>query len=162
MVIGPAFAYGGFIQLLAGMWEMALGNVFGATALSTYGGFWISIGIILTPGGFNIQKSYASTGDFYAAFGLYIFGWFIYTFLLWLCTLKSTVAFTSLFMSVWLSFLCLGTAYLDAQNSPDGMPNVGLTKAGGVLGMIAGFLAWYNVSADSKVVCSQFQPADDA
>jgi succinate-acetate transporter protein len=28
---------------------MAVGNTFGATALSSYGGFWISIGIILTP-----------------------------------------------------------------------------------------------------------------
>jgi len=26
LVIGPAFAYGGFIQLLAGMWDIALGN----------------------------------------------------------------------------------------------------------------------------------------
>lgn len=26
IVIGPALAYGGFIQLLAGMWDIALGN----------------------------------------------------------------------------------------------------------------------------------------
>jgi succinate-acetate transporter protein len=69
------------------MWDIALGNgvthgqqhrlfmaltlitVFGGTALSTYGGFWISIGVILTPGGFRIQESY-SQGDFYAVFGL--------------------------------------------------------------------------------------------
>lgn len=72
LVIGPAFAYGGLIQLLAGMWDMAIGNTFGGTALSSYGGFWISIGIILTPGGFQIEDSYgdASNGNFYAAFGL--------------------------------------------------------------------------------------------
>lgn len=34
--------------------EMAVGNTFGATALSSYGGFWITYGIILTPGGFGI------------------------------------------------------------------------------------------------------------
>lgn len=33
---------------------MAVGNTFGATALSSYGGFWIAVGIILTPGGFAI------------------------------------------------------------------------------------------------------------
>jgi succinate-acetate transporter protein len=33
---------------------MAVGNTFGATALSSYGGFWISFAIILTPGGFDI------------------------------------------------------------------------------------------------------------
>ena len=33
---------------------MAIGNTFGATALSSYGGFWIAFGIIFTPGGFQI------------------------------------------------------------------------------------------------------------
>ncbi|KAK5163922.1 Accumulation of DYads [Saxophila tyrrhenica] len=149
MVVGPAFAYGGFIQLLAGMWDIALGNTFGGTALSSYGGFWISIGIILTPGGFGIEDSYGpeANGNFYAAFGLYIFAWMIFTFLLWLLTLKSTVAFCTLFGSVWISFLCLGTAYLDAQNDPAGAPNVTLTRVGGGFGIAAGFIAWYNMLA---------------
>lgn len=73
IVIAPAFAYGGLCQLLAGMWEFPSGNTFGAWALSTYGGFWISIGIILTPGGFDIVGSYPSPQEFYVAFGLYIF-----------------------------------------------------------------------------------------
>ena len=37
--------------------EMAVGNTFGATALSSYGGFWISFAIILTPGGFAIEET---------------------------------------------------------------------------------------------------------
>ena len=36
---------------------MAIGNTFGATALSSYGGFWISFAIILTPGGFQIEET---------------------------------------------------------------------------------------------------------
>jgi len=43
--LGYAFAYGGLCQLLAGMWEFRNRNVFGATAFSTYGGFWIGIGL---------------------------------------------------------------------------------------------------------------------
>src|SRR3989442_15131940 len=43
--LGYAFAYGGFCQLLAGMWEFRNRNVFGATAFSTYGGFWIGLGL---------------------------------------------------------------------------------------------------------------------
>jgi succinate-acetate transporter protein len=39
---------------------MAVGNTFGATALSSYGGFWISYAIILTPGGFEIINSIAT------------------------------------------------------------------------------------------------------
>lgn len=52
--------------------DIALGNTFGGTALSSYGGFWISVGIILTPGGFRIEESYGaeSNGNFNASFGL--------------------------------------------------------------------------------------------
>ena len=45
--IGPALFYGGTVQLLAGMWEFRNRNVFGATAFSTYGGFWLSLGIFV-------------------------------------------------------------------------------------------------------------------
>lgn len=74
IVIGAAFAYGGLCQLLAGMWEMAVGNTFGATALSSYGGFWIGTAIILTPGGFSIIEDLeaTSTNTFYFSFGLYL------------------------------------------------------------------------------------------
>ena len=43
--LGYAFAYGGLGQLLAGMWEFRNRNVFGATAFSSYGGFWIGLGL---------------------------------------------------------------------------------------------------------------------
>jgi succinate-acetate transporter protein len=123
IVIASAYAYGGLVQLLAGMWyvvtivnpatsrpltliprEMAVGNTFGATALSSYGGFWISFAIVLTPGGFQIAEAYATAGDsFEYAFGFYIFGWFIFTFLLLICTLRSTVAFFSIFSLILLT-----------------------------------------------------------
>src|SRR5881398_2561813 len=45
--IGLALFYGGIAQLLAGMWEFRNRNVFGATAFSTYGGFWLSLGILV-------------------------------------------------------------------------------------------------------------------
>src|SRR3954454_9649124 len=45
--IGLALFYGGLCQLLAGMWEFKNQNVFGATAFSTYGGFWRSLGIVV-------------------------------------------------------------------------------------------------------------------
>ena len=38
-----ALAYGGIAQFLAGMWEFRNKNVFGATAFSTYGAFWIGL-----------------------------------------------------------------------------------------------------------------------
>lgn len=51
----------------------SLGNVFGGTALSSYGGFWIGLAIILIPGGFEIEEAYGgATFDFYSAFALYV------------------------------------------------------------------------------------------
>src|SRR3954469_20039372 len=43
--LGYALAYGGLIQLIAGMWEFRNRNVFGSTAFSTYGGVWIGLGL---------------------------------------------------------------------------------------------------------------------
>src|SRR5947199_3832089 len=42
VVLGLALAYGGIVQLLAGMWEFRTGNTFGAVAFSSFGAFWIS------------------------------------------------------------------------------------------------------------------------
>jgi len=53
-----------------------VGNTFGGTALSSYGGFWIGTAIILTPGGFQIEKSLTAGGDatpFLTSFSLYLF-----------------------------------------------------------------------------------------
>lgn len=52
---------------------MAVGNTFGATALSSYGGFWISFAIVLTPGGFDIVAAYTAGGNFDISFGFFLF-----------------------------------------------------------------------------------------
>jgi succinate-acetate transporter protein len=135
---------------------MAVGNTFGATALSSYGGFWIAFGIALTPGGFEIVASYAVTdattgkptganaNDFTNAFGFFLIGWFIFTFLLLICTLRSTVAFFLLFFTLDMAFLLLGIGYLQATA---GVPKETVIKAGGWFGLFAAFLAWYNALA---------------
>jgi succinate-acetate transporter protein len=145
IVVALAFGYGGLVQLLAGMWEMAVGNTFGATALSSYGGFWLSFAIVLTPGGFGIQAAYANGGahDFENAMGFFLSGWFIFTTILLLCTLRSTVAFFLLFFFLDLAFLFLFLGYLYAGASYAG----NLTKTGGYFGLFAAFMAWYNALA---------------
>ena len=160
---------------------MAVGNTFGATALSSYGGFWLSFAIILTPGGFEIESTLVDspTGpwNFYDSFGLYLIvrfcslllflpiplapcaltlpantptnfpfqGWFIFTFLLVLCTLKSTVAFFLLFFSLDMAFMLLGIGYM--HRTAAGKPNPPIIKAGGFFALLAAFMAWYNALA---------------
>lgn len=125
---------------------MAVGNTFGATALSSYGGFWISFAIVLTPGGFSIVEDLESFGvpTFLNSFGLYLMGWFIFTFLLLICTLRSTVAFFSLFFTLDIAFLLLGIGYLQHDGTE---PQQNCIKAGGYFGLFAAFLAWYNALA---------------
>jgi uncharacterized protein len=142
---------------------MAIGNTFGATALASYGGFWISFGIALTPGGFEIVEGLGGLTSplFLNSFGFYLIvcpsrpnceyviltsvqGWFIFTFVLLLCTLRSTVAFFFLFWTLDMAFLLLGIGYL--QNS-GGAPNTGCIRAGGAFGILAAFAAWYNALA---------------
>ena len=126
---------------------MAVGNTFGATALSSYGGFWLSFAVILTPGGFQIASTLEEKSHitFFNSFGLYLMGWFIFTTLLLICTLRSTVAFFLLFFTLDLAFLCLGIGYLNATEA--GGPQENCIKAGGYFGLFAAFLAWYNALA---------------
>jgi succinate-acetate transporter protein len=135
---------------------MAVGNTFGATALSSYGGFWLSLAIVLTPG-FDIVAAYATTlddgvtpsgagvNDFNNAFGYFLIGWWIFTTILLLCTLRSTVAFFMLFFTLDLAFLFLAIGHLQADDA--GTPLANSLKAGGYFGLFAAFLAWYNALA---------------
>ncbi|KAJ9150206.1 GPR/FUN34 family protein [Pleurostoma richardsiae] len=141
-----AFGYGGVVQLLAGMWEMAVGNTFGATALSSYGGFWISYALILTPS-LGVAAAFESSGDsLNSALGFFLTGWFVFTFILLLCTLRSTVMFFMLFFTLDLAFLMLACGEYATNNGALKSAEK-LTKAGGGFGMLAAFLAWYNAFA---------------
>lgn len=49
LIYGPyAFFVGGLLQLLAGMWEVKRNNIYGATAFSCFGSFWMAKGTIYT------------------------------------------------------------------------------------------------------------------
>ncbi|KAK9449559.1 GPR1/FUN34/yaaH family-domain-containing protein [Limtongia smithiae] len=145
VVIGLAYFYGGFIQLCAGMWEMLLENTFGATALSSFGGFWLAFGAIETDA-FGIVSAYGDdTKGLNTMLAMFLLAWFIFTFGLLLCTLKSTVAFFFLFFSLDMAFLLLGIGHLYPDS--DGNPHLGLTRAGGYFGLFSAFAAFYNAFA---------------
>lgn len=150
IVISLAFGYGGLVQLLAGMWEMAVGNTFGATALSSYGGFWIAYALLLSPpwdvantktGPYSVHPA-----DLESSIGFFLTGWWIFTTILLICTLRSTVAFFFLFFTLDLAFLMLACqAFANSNGNTDAGKALG--KTGGVFGLLAAFLAWYNALA---------------
>jgi succinate-acetate transporter protein len=144
---------------------MAVGNTFGATALSSYGGFWIAYGILLTPNWNILGKGGPYDGTTLAAagadpkmgdsaVGFFLTGWFIFTTILLLCTLRSTVMFFLLFFTLDMAFLMLACGEYATDNGAAKSATM-LAKAGGGFGMLAAFLAWYNAFAgiaDSRSV----------
>src|SRR5213080_2636005 len=69
IVVGLALFYGGIAQILARMWEFRTGNTFGATAFTSYGAFWMAVGI-------SVQQNLITSPT---AFGYFLLGWTIFT-----------------------------------------------------------------------------------
>ncbi|KAJ1552602.1 hypothetical protein HK405_010703 [Cladochytrium tenue] len=138
IVVGLALFYGGAVQLLAGMWEFANGNTFGATAFSSYGGFWLSYAAILLPGT-GVVAAYTDADELETVLAYYLLAWAIFTFILWLATLRSSAVMTGLFFLLTITFLLLsGSKFMD---------NLDAQKAGGWVGIIVALMAWYLAAA---------------
>jgi uncharacterized protein len=133
--LGYAFAYGGFGQLLAGMWEFRNRNVFGATAFSTYGGFWIGLGLwalLVAP-----KATSPAAADHDIAWILLAFA-IINTYLLILSTQVN--------MAVFLVFLTLEiTEIILVIGNFSG--STGTVKLGGYVGLVTALVAWYASAA---------------
>lgn len=131
-----AYSFGGFAQICAGVWEIACENTFGATTLSGMGAFWIEYGILLTPG-FGIAEAYSKyPGQFKNAQGLFLITWAMFSYMLMVCTIRSTIAFFGLFFAAGTT-LVLQACYCFTGN-------IGLLKASGWIGIVTAFFAYFN------------------
>jgi uncharacterized protein len=128
--LGYAFAYGGLAQLLAGMWEFKNRNVFGATAFSTYGGFWIGLGLWA-----KFVPATAAGKD--VGWILLAFAIFNTYMLLWSTQLNTAVFLVFLTLELTEIVLFIGVF---ANNA-----NIG--KVGGYIGIITALVAWYTSAA---------------
>jgi uncharacterized protein len=128
--LGYALAYGGFVQLLAGMWEFRNRNVFGATAFSTYGGFWIGLGLfgLLVHGPAGAKD----VGWILLAFAIFN------TYML-IASTQLNLAVFGVFLTLELTEIFLFIGILGGSS--------GMVKAGGVIGIITAFVAWYTSAA---------------
>jgi succinate-acetate transporter protein len=136
--LGYAFAYGGFIQLLAGMWEFRNKNVFGATAFSTYGGFWIGLGLwalLVAPG-------IKSPAVFNHDLGWIVLAFAIFNTYMLIMSLQVNVAVFAVFLTLEITeiFLFIGGFANAAQGH-------GMTEVGGIVGVVTAVVAWYASAA---------------
>ena len=131
MVLAVALAYGGTAQMIAGVMELPRGNTFGATAFVSYGSFWWSFALFVL---FLHDKVPA------AFVGWYLFMWGVFTFYMWIGTLRAARALQLIFLALWITFFLL------AAGEWTGMP--GLHTAGGYVGLLTALLAFYLSAAE--------------
>ena len=129
--LGYALAYGGGCQLLAGMWEFRNKNVFGATAFSTYGGFWI--GLFLWARFVAPSATSASAANHDVAWILLAFAIFN-TYMLVLST-QLNVAVFSVFLTLELTEIILFIGNFENNSN--------IVQVGGYIGIITALAAWY-------------------
>jgi hypothetical protein len=131
--LGYAFAYGGLCQLLAGMWEFRNRNVFGATAFSTYGGFWIGLGLwallVAPTAGAKAGKDVAWILLAFAIFNTYM--------LLWSSMVNTAVFVVFLTLEATEIILFIGNF----------AANTNIVKFGGYVGILTAICAWYTSAA---------------
>jgi hypothetical protein len=142
--IGLAIFYGGLIQLLAGMWEFRNRNVFGATAFSTYGGFWLSLGSFVLL--LSVSKTFA--GLFKGADVNNALAWFLVAFaifnsymLLW--ATRVSIAVTAVFLTLEVTEILLAIGFFRLGNGASAY----WLHVGGWAGIVTAAAAWYASAA---------------
>ncbi|HUB23572.1 MAG TPA: acetate uptake transporter [Streptosporangiaceae bacterium] len=144
--LGYAFAYGGLVQLLAGMWEFRNRNVFGAVAFSSYGAFWIGLGLWVTR--VKLPTLAAAKPATLAATVTLLnhdVGWILLAFFIF--NTYMLVLSTQVNMAVFVVFLTLGITEIVLAigqfNAGSAVLPTGTVKFGGYVGLVTALAAWY-------------------
>jgi uncharacterized protein len=141
--LGYAFAYGGLCQLLAGMWEFRNRNVFGATAFSSYGGFWIGFGLWFLLVAEHAPPAGVSATAYGAAVNHDI-GWIFLAFAIF--NTYMLIWSTQINMAVFLVFLTLELTEIFVFAGKLG-DNANIAKTGGYIAVLTALVAWYTSAA---------------
>jgi uncharacterized protein len=135
---GVAVFYGGLGQFMAGLFEFRNKNVFGATAFTTYGAFWMAlatfVGLILF--GKVVAKDIAPS----LAWILLAFAIFNTYMLLWSTRVSGAVFAVFLTLEVTEILLFIGNFNGDAAGA-------GIVQLGGYAGLVTAAVAWYASAA---------------
>lgn len=131
VVIPLALAYGGLIQLIAGILEFKTGNTFGVVAFLSYGAFWWWFALLLLLGTNGVLSLKGADTTIAAT----LLGWGVFTMYMWIGTFSLNRALWLVFLTLWVTFYLLGLGALFHIS--------GLSHAGGWVGIACGSLAAY-------------------
>lgn len=142
--VGPALFYGGLAQLLAGMWEFRNRNVFGATAFSTYGGFWLSLGIFILIA--SVSKSFLAGfkgGDLTNSLAWFLFAFAIFNTYMLFWSARVSVAVFIVFLTLEITEILLVIGFFNISHGGTEW----WLHAGGWAGIVTAAAAWYTSAA---------------
>jgi succinate-acetate transporter protein len=131
VVLPLAFAYGGLIQMIAGVMEFRTGNTFGTLAFLSYGAFWWWFSLLILLGSHGVLDL-TQAGSTIA---VTLIVWGVFTFYMWIATFRLSKALWWVFLTLWVTFFLLGFGDLLGLH--------GMARTGGWMGLICGLLAMY-------------------
>jgi len=102
MVLPVGLLYGGLAQFLAGMWEMKKNNTFGFTAFSSFGAFWMALGIMIILENTGVVEPVPKNG-----LSVFLGAWGLFTAYMFIGTLKISRALQVVFGSLTILFFLL-------------------------------------------------------
>jgi succinate-acetate transporter protein len=143
--VGLALFYGGLVQLLAGMWEFRNRNVFGATAFSTYGGFWMSLGIFVVFA--VVSKSFGTAlagANLPNALAWFLLAFAIFNTYMLLWSSQVSLAVFGVFATLEATEILLVIGNFEEAH---GHANSGWIHWGGWVGIVTAGVAWYASAA---------------
>jgi uncharacterized protein len=138
---GFALFYGGLAQLAAGMLEFRNKNVFGATAFSTYGAFWMGLATFVA----LILMGKVAAADIAPGLAWILLAFAIFNTYMMLWASRVNAALFALFVALELTLILLSIGNFNKDAA-----GAGLVAMGGYLGLVTSAIAWY-VSAAGVV-----------
>ena len=130
MILAMGIFYGGLAQIIAGIMEWKKNNTFGTTAFTSYGLFWLTlVGLLFLP------KLGLADATSKPAFAAYFFMWGLFTFVMFLGTLRINRALQFVFLSLTILFFLLAAR--------DYLGSAAIGTLAGYEGIICGLSAVY-------------------
>jgi uncharacterized protein len=137
--LGPALFYGGLAQFLAGMWSFRRGNVFTATAFSTYGAFWLSLATYVL----LVLWGKAPAAEVSNAVGWFLLAFAIFNTYMLLWSTRTNTAVFMVFLTLEITEILLFIGNFNGSKAGEG-----LVLVGGLVGVLTAAVAFYTSAAD--------------
>jgi len=142
--IGPAIFYGGLAQFCAGMWEFRNRNVFGATAFTTYGAFWMGLGLFIILGVDTSRFLAAYTGgDLTNALAWFLFAFAVFNTYMLIASTRVNTAVFGVFLTLEVTEILLVIGFFNVSHGGSEW----ILHAGGWAGIVTAAVAWYTSAA---------------